>query len=156
MDRKKMLIVLPLCLLGSLASEAQEVVATAGTIFGNSGGSISFTLGEPVTGTVGSGPVILSQGFQQPYALRVNVPGNPAGYELSVFPNPVEKEIRVLTDHPPGMQYRLFDMRGLLITHGMLNSTETRIDLSFLEPSVYILRISREQGEEKTIKIVKQ
>lgn len=156
MKQTRTIIFLPLLCFGLLVTEAQQVISTAGTVFENASGSISFTVGEAVTGTLGSATTVLTQGFQQPFALQSNATGDPSDLSLSVFPNPADDVIKIRVDQPSGFRYRLYDMRGVLIGEGWLTATETGIDLSSLEPSVYILQVSKNSGEEKTFKIVKQ
>ena len=75
MHMKKIMILLMCGSLFSLA-EAQEVIATSGTVFENGNGSISFTVGEAVTGTLSSAATVLTQGFQQPFDLYIPSTGD--------------------------------------------------------------------------------
>jgi hypothetical protein len=155
MHTKKIMILLMCGSLFGLA-EAQEVIATSGDVFENSSGSISFTVGETVTETLGSAATVLTQGFQQPFDLNIESVGDLFDLNLSVFPNPANKEIRIHMDHPSGFQYQLYDIQGVLLAEGKLTATETGIDLSSFESAVYILQVFNMSGEEKTFKIVKQ
>ncbi|MFO7933787.1 MAG: T9SS type A sorting domain-containing protein [Bacteroidales bacterium] len=152
---KKIMILLMCGSLFSLA-EAQEVIATSGTVFENGNGSISFTVGEAVTGTLSSAATVLTQGFQQPFDLYIPSTGDLFDLHLSVFPNPAKGEILIHMDHPSGFQYQLYDIQGVLLAEGILTATETGIDLSSFESAVYILQVFNMSGEKKTFKIVKQ
>ncbi|MGM0474529.1 MAG: T9SS type A sorting domain-containing protein [Bacteroidota bacterium] len=152
---KKIMILLMCGSLFSLA-EAQEVIATSGTVFENGSGSISFTVGEAVTGTLGSAATVLTQGFQQPFDLHIPSTGDLFDLHLSVFPNPAKGEILIQMDHPSGFQYQLYNIQGVLLAEGILTATETGIDLSSFESAVYILQVFNMSGEKKTFKIVKQ
>ncbi|MFU8844174.1 MAG: hypothetical protein ACNA7V_10250 [Bacteroidales bacterium] len=57
----------------SAQSVSPEVIATAGDYFENSSGSLSWTLGEVMTETFSSGGNILTQGFQQPFVVRISL-----------------------------------------------------------------------------------
>ena len=50
----------------SAQTTSPEIIASSGAYFSNASGSLSWTLGEPVTETFINGSNILTQGFQQP------------------------------------------------------------------------------------------
>ena len=58
-------------------SISPDVVAAAGDYFSNGTISISWTLGEVATETIGNGTYTLTQGFQQPNYLITAVPKYP-------------------------------------------------------------------------------
>ena len=65
---KKILCISALCFLFRM-SDAQtlkpDIVATAGNYYSNATGSLSWSMGEPITATYSGGSNILTQGFQQ-------------------------------------------------------------------------------------------
>ncbi|MBN2174518.1 MAG: hypothetical protein JW731_10310, partial [Bacteroidales bacterium] len=54
-------------------SVSPEVIASAGDYFENSTGSLSWTLGEVMNETFSNGSNILTQGFQQPFIVRITM-----------------------------------------------------------------------------------
>ena len=56
-------------------SISRQLVATAGGVATGSTGSISFSIGEPVIGTVTGGGFTLTQGFQQPESAQCTITG---------------------------------------------------------------------------------
>lgn len=54
-------------------SLSPQVIASSGGYYSNAAGSLSFTVGETVTQTYTSGSNMLTQGFQQPFELNINV-----------------------------------------------------------------------------------
>lgn len=84
---KKLFFNIGLLLLGaSIQSAAQslspQVIASSGGYFSNAAGSLSFTVGETVTPTVTGGGYTLTQGFQQPFDLTINLSAFLQGYYL--------------------------------------------------------------------------
>jgi hypothetical protein len=67
---KKLYFVIVIVLCAGTYSHAQtlspQVVASGGNFISSSAGSVSSTVGEPVTTTISGGGNYLTQGFQQP------------------------------------------------------------------------------------------
>lgn len=59
-----------LVLIACLHGGAQEVISTTGGFIESSEGSVSWTIGEPIIMTEGSGNNLVTQGFQQPQLAR--------------------------------------------------------------------------------------
>jgi hypothetical protein len=57
-----------------------QVIASAGGYHDNISGSLSFTIGETNTQTLSSAPHMLTQGFQQPFELIINLKAFLQGY----------------------------------------------------------------------------
>ena len=120
----------------------QELVGSQGGIAVGSLGSLSWSLGEPVTETVFSGSVVFNQGFQQ------NLNGN-AGLEhyafnelFDVFPNPAFDN---LTVQPRTAIFSanlvLTDARGRVMIRLNDQHFPQSIELSELSPGLYCLTI---------------
>lgn len=137
---------------------AQEVIATDGDHFSNSGGSISYTIGEPVTETYTGTSTILTQGFQQS-TLVVTAIFEPGGIncEITAYPNPVSDFVTVnVSDiETPGMQYLLYDLNGKLLMKEPVRDSETFIPFDNVSAGEYILKINIKNLEIKSFKIVK-
>lgn len=61
-------------------SLSPQVIATSGGYYSNAAGSLSFTVGETVTPTITSGGYTLTQGFQQPFDLTIDLTAYLQGY----------------------------------------------------------------------------
>jgi len=154
-----------LLVLGLTGLKAQEAVPAAGGIASGSGGSVSYSVGQVVystfTGTTGS----VAQGVQQPYEISVVVtglgPSNIVNIECSAYPNPTKDFLTLKIDDQANRQYvyYLYDINGKLLKTETVQSTETRIDMSNLVISTYILKVqvknSLSSQEMKTFKIRK-
>jgi hypothetical protein len=139
---------------------AQETIATSGGSFTGSGGSVTYTIGQVAfsafSGTTGT----ITQGVQQPYEISViSSVENTEEITLKwlVYPNPTRNTIKLSVDSPDfdNMSCRLFDLRGNLIQDMKVESEETEISLNNLAPSIYFLRVIKNQRELKTFKIIK-
>lgn len=137
---------------------AQEVVATDGDHFINSSGSISYTIGEPVTETYSGTSTILTQGFQQSSLVVTGIfePGG-INYEITAYPNPAIEfvTVKVSSIETPDMQYLLYDSNGRLLLRGLINDTETDIPFANYIPAEYILKILQNKTELISFKIIK-
>jgi hypothetical protein len=135
------------------ALQAQEltpqVTAASGKVFSSSSGSISWTLGEPVTTPFIAGSAMLTQGFQQP-AFLIESLNNEAELflKLSIYPVPVTGFITLeFQEVNEPLAIELYDMRGTLLYHAPVNSDKVQIDMNSMPPSEYILKINAEQNK---------
>lgn len=137
---------------------AQEVVATAGNTLSNSGGSISYTIGEGVANTLTKGDKTITQGFQQGN-LSVSTVSvlKDLDFSISVFPNPTSDvlTLKLTKEDLTGLQYLLFDISGRLLSQKNLEMNETTINVNQLNNGLYLIKVQDGMKELKTFKIVK-
>ena len=83
------------------------------------------------------------------------------GVEDAVFasvviaPNPFDNQLRIANGDLCG-RYVLYNAQGVVVTSGVLEDTETRINTSMLPAGMYLLRLSADNGAMQTYRIVKQ
>lgn len=75
---------------------------------------------------------------------------HPEGYQLVVFPNPSEGYFFVHKEMASDVSYQVFDARGTMLRDGVIQNSETRIDLSGESSGMYFL--VTELGSTKLIK----
>ncbi len=146
-------------LLSGIAVYAQEVVSTAGSYGETTSGSLSWTVGEPVTETITDGTNTLTQGFQQS-KLTVTAINDMkvSGIELSVYPNPTADYLVLsiddvkTNDHSSQLSLQLYDMNGKLLQNEKISGNETSIDMSNFIPGTYILKIFQEKDNSTDAK----
>ena len=139
-----------------LFAQQQEVISSAGASFENSSGSISFTIGECISSTLTSPDVILTQGFQQSNLVLIdNLSIRPLGIEIVAYPNPAKEFVILKIDKSQDFSFVLCDLTGRIIEKKDVVKSETEINLNYLDPSVYILKILKDNEEVKTFKIIK-
>ena len=143
----------------SFASFSQSNTVASGGNGTGTGGTVSYTIGQidyiSATGTNGS----TNQGVQQPIEFY---PTNSIGeignnIQLSLGPNPTFDYITLFYENSDNvnLQYELFDVNGKLIITATPLKNENLIQLRELQTGNYFLKVSRENNEIKTFKIIK-
>jgi len=141
--------------------QAQEAIPASGGNASDRGGTVSYSVGQVVyttnTGTNGS----VAQGVQQPYEISV-VSGIEKAKDInlicSAYPNPTTDflTLNVKNYDNENLSYQLFDMSGKLIENKKLTSNETTITMENRVAAIYFLKVTDNQQEIKTFKIIKQ
>ncbi len=138
--------------------KAQEAVVSGGGYYEAAGGSISWTLGEPVIETFEAEGITLTQGFQQSALIITSVEEHPElVFFISVFPNPAKEylNIKIGAEDFDGIWYELYDLKGMKLEQKRIDSNIAHVSLRELNPSVYFLRIIQNNKVLKTFKVIK-
>ncbi len=77
-------------------------------------------------------------------------------FNTSVYPNPFKTSIQVNTNTSLKLNLRVIDVLGKLQYAQNLSQATTKIDLYFLPSGIYFISFLNEQGQSKTIKLIKQ
>jgi len=146
--------------LGLTGLQAQEAIPASGGNASGSGGSASYSVGQVVyttnTGTNGS----VAPGEQQPFEISV-VTGieeaNGITLQCLAYPNPATDFLTLKVDSEVKTQYitSLYDINGKLLESKKLDGNQTRIVMSNLVPATYFLKITDNNKEVKSFKIIK-
>jgi hypothetical protein len=138
----------------SNAQDVQFVLTSAGNFDMSTGAQVGWTVGESIIGGASSlGPI--SQGFtvvsSRPKTL------NHDDWKLSVFPNPAKDVIFLGVDNLTvnKSSYELYDMTGKSLSRGKISKSITEIPIEEYEPSIYFLKIWKEDEIMSTYKIIK-
>ena len=138
---------------------AQKVIPVTGGNASGSNGSISYTIGQIVyhSNTGSNGSVV--QGVQHPFDISV-VGIYETQYILSqysVYPNPTNNFLILKIDNliTTNIFFQLYDISGKLFDYKKVTGNKTNIEMGYLTPSVYFLKIFRDNKEIKTLKIIK-
>ncbi len=81
-----------------------------------------------------------------------------SGDAITVYPNPVTSYVNVSTgglDHK-GFKYEIFDGNGKKVVSQKAKSGEQQISVANLAPSVYFLKVSKDNVPQKTVKLIKE
>jgi hypothetical protein len=121
---------------------------------------VSYSVGQVVytthTGTSGSA----AQGVQQPFEISV-VTGIEEAKDInlvcSAFPNPATDNVKLKAENyeTENLTYQLYDIRGNLLENKKIEGNETSIVISNLVLGIYFLKVSNNNKEVKTFKIIK-
>ncbi len=139
-------------------SLSQDVIGSSGDYFVGSNGSLSSTIGESETETIGTGKNILTQGFQQGSVVITSLNIIPqADLEVNVFPNPATNYIilQIKNLNEKSLQYVIYDLEGKEFMRRNVTSFEEKIDLQNLKPSIYLLKVLYNSDELNIYKIIK-
>ncbi len=128
---------------------AQEIITTDGNFSSNAQGSLSWTLGEPVTETFSDGNNLLTQGFQQNYESLLSVDGPENLPSLELFPNPFSEDLTLqYSGSDASILIEIYDAqsRRVLSKNYPLNGSmiSVTLELSELSTGHYQVRIARE------------
>lgn len=160
---ESILIIVVFLFSGLNGLPAQEAVVTTGGDFSGSGGKVSFSVGQPFYSTLTGGTMSVAQGVQQAYEISVisGIPlNNNPGMQISVYPNPVPDYLILKTDgFLPGafpmLSYQLMGIDGRLLSQGKILGNESKIGMSHYAPGTYFLKVTTNNSEVKTFKIIK-
>lgn len=152
-----------LFLAGSLSAQqiTPFVIASACDYFYSQNFSVSWTLGEMATETIGT-EVILTQGFQQPSFSKCNYipPVASHQFRMKVYPVPAYNSltVEVKGNENTDLNLELYDALGRKLISARLEAgtPEFKLDLSDIYPGVYFLKVTTIAGESiKTYQIPK-
>jgi hypothetical protein len=158
MKHKKLKISVLLLGLGLTAQSQQATTATGGDAYG-SGGAVAYSLGQIVytmnTGTTGS----IVQGVQQAYEISImlGIDNHSINLELSAYPNPTTDYLKLNLGKAElsTLNYQLNDISGKLIESKKITSAIETIWMENLPSATYFLKVSNNNKEVKTFKIIK-
>lgn len=135
-----------------------EVISSGGTVFQYASGSLAWTLGEPVTATLGSTNQ-LTQGFHQPLLKLVSVQEQTPEILVSVFPNPTTDFVTIQVGKST-IEYRfsLYAMDGKLLQNKLVAVSEAalpqQVSLTSYAMGTYLL-VLQYGTQTNTYKIIK-
>ena len=144
----------------------RKVIASGGDTKPMGNLFISFTIGEPVAGTVSGDNRIFTQGFQQPDTIKRIIPD--ANEDIpkeqisaKVFPNPAKDELVVEVDNATesDITLKLYNDIGQLLLYKKTKSVKgesIRLDVAQFSNALYILTISQNNKRNFTKQIVIQ
>ncbi len=160
MKRKFIIAALLLVTVPAFSQTKQsEVVASAGGSVTTETVSVSYTVGEPVVGTLSAGNVVLSQGFQQGY---IDIPDTDVEAALAknvrLYPNPLKTTLFIeLQEVPEGdCVVKCFDMSGQMVGSAQYDSEpRLSIDMSNLPQGAYFVKVFVDDSELVNSRVVK-
>jgi len=157
-NKKTKLIALLLLGIGFNQVYAQQATTASGGDASGSGGSVAYSFGQIVytTNTGSNGSV--GQGVQQPYEISITIGLNETGVNLnlSAYPNPTTNYLMLEVDnYDKALSYQLYDISGKLLESNTVVANSTTINMEQLARATYFLKVSQNNKEVKTFKIIK-
>jgi hypothetical protein len=158
MKHKK--IKLSVLLLGiGITAQAQQATTDTGGNASGSGGTVAYSVGQIVytthTGATGS----VAQGVQQPYEISIvlGIDNHSTNLGLSAYPNPTTNylTLNVGNFELSTLNFQLYDISGKLIESRKIISSSETIGMANLPSATYFLKVTNNNKEVKTFKIMK-
>ncbi|HTA82689.1 MAG TPA: T9SS type A sorting domain-containing protein [Bacteroidia bacterium] len=134
-----------------------DVVITTGGYYSNSAGSISWTMGEPISETFSDGINTVTQGFQQgSYSLVSVSEVDQPDVNITVYPNPFVSTLNIKGDGTDPIRIEAIDLQGNLISNQSFENGQGQMDLGNLPEAIYLLRVYDNNGKQlKVFKVQK-
>lgn len=162
MKKNKLLFFLTIVsYIGLTSCFAQHSSNTAGGNLVGSNGSVCYSVGQIVyttnTGTNGS----VAQGVQQPYEISEILSSDDFSdlvKDLKVFPNPSTDVLTLNMINTSDLQldYQIVDSNGKVLKAEKNIANETNITVSTFPSAIYFLKVTNQNKEVKTFKIIKK
>ena len=158
MKHKK--VKLSFLLLGlGLAAQAQQATTATGGDASGSGGTVAYSVGQIVYTTVTGANGSIAQGVQQPYEISIvqGIEENSIQLELTAYPNPTTNylTLHVGKAELSTLNFQLYDISGKLIESRKIISRTETIAMANLASATYFLKVTNNNNEVKTFKIIK-
>ncbi len=160
-----------LLVLGFLFAQSQtsilEVISPAGGyVYSSEAGiSVSWTLGEPVVGTLinESEGIMLTQGFQQGDFVVVDVPVDPnSTFSAKLYPNPAKDETTIKITLPTlgRVSLSVIDITGRVILTDQFDVNDKefnhRLNVSSLRAGIYLIKLNVGTKASRVLKLIKE
>ena len=145
--------------VGLTKSYAQQVATATGGDASGSGGTVAYSVGQVVyvtnTGSTGS----VAQGVQQPYEISIGlgIENQSINLAIAAYPNPTNDYLTLSVSNLElsNLNFQLFDISGKLIENRKITSTTETICMENLASATYFLKVTNNNNEVKTFKIIK-
>jgi hypothetical protein len=140
--------------------KAQYAITSGGKSTDNSSGEISYTVGQLAFETTKNSQGSIAAGVQQPFEIST-VLSNPGFSELNInfvaYPNPTLDNLTLKIENidTKDFYYQIIDMNGRLLIDTKLTGNETIIQMKNYVKATYFLKITQNNKEVKTFKIIK-
>lgn len=143
-------------ILWAFPSYGQALISNGGGYHKNASGSLTFSIGEPLTATFSAGSHILTQGFNQTRMTITSLDKNQSGLsDIKAWPNPTHQFINLKQNESKGSHALLFDGAGKLVNDFPLSSQTNSIDLRAYSNGSYTLRVlDKKEKNLKSFRVV--
>lgn len=144
--------------IGLQVYSQKSVVAAYGNVT-NQTGSVTFSIGQVVNNYESNPTHSINQGVQQPFEISVLNVNSPIASTINLlaYPNPTRDILTLEVNNFEGnnFQYHLISMNGAVLQNQKITSAMSLIQFKELPVGVYLLKITKENKEIKTFKIIK-
>jgi hypothetical protein len=140
-------------------SKMEAVCVSGGNAIG-AGGAVSYTAGQVLCASLSGNNGSAFQGIQQPYEVFIETgisPPSTLDSWCTVFPNPVANclVVQIGRNENANFSYQLLNMEARILRSGNLVGEKSEIDMAYLQPATYFLKVLKQGEEVLTFKIIK-
>ena len=128
-------------------SLSPQVIASSGNSFSSVSARLEFTIGEVAISTLTIGSNTFTQGFHQSEIHYASMENYNTDYVFTLYPNPTEQFVTVVSTKEEDMQVHLYDVNGRAILVSSVFQQKITIDMQTLSAGSYIIRITKKSGE---------
>jgi hypothetical protein len=158
MKKTKLIIIFSL-IFALTGIKAQQGFTAAGGGASGGGGTAAYSVGQIVyTTNTGAGGSV-AQGVQQPYEISIvlGVEDHQISLNMKVYPNPTSDFLilNVGNFELSTLNFELYDISGKLLERKKITSSTETISLVNLPSSTYFLKVTSNNEEIKTFKVIK-
>ena len=155
--KKTTLVAFLLCTTHFMYCQA-TIPASGGEATGTTG-SASYTVGQLITTTTINSNGSVSAGVQQAFEISVTlgIEDTTINLTFAAYPNPTVDvlHLSISNFNQENLSYSLFNVQGQLLATKQVNNTTTTIGMQSYAPAVYFLKVTSNNQELKTFKIIK-
>lgn len=159
-------VLFAMAMLGSISlvkaqNQRLEAIYSAGTLVKNNNYQAAWTIGEPISKTIGNQTHFVTQGFHQmQWKVLAEWDYIPLQLNVKLYPNPVSTDLNVEFIGVENLNQRykvqIFDMLYKQVYEAPIESDLSNYNLSDLRNGTYVFHISDESGRYlKTFRIIK-
>lgn len=144
---------------GLTGLQAQTSINATGGDASSSGGSVSYSVGQLVYSTNIGENGFEVQGVQQPYEISVITAIEEVKdikLMVSAYPNPSTNYLILELIDFSNSTFSLYDLNGKLLQSEKIKDSQTKIDISNFESSIYFIKVIRDNTEVKVFKVIKK
>lgn len=158
---KKTIFTLSILFIGITAMSQSDIVPLGGTATG-SGGSATYTIGQPAIQRIQNGNTYIIEGVQQPYEIQtVGVDDFPQiVLNAVVYPNPTDNIVQLKLNGyeipDGGLTARLYDGNGRLLQTVTVSDYLTAFGIGQYSSGSYLLDLLDGKRKLKTFKIIRR
>lgn len=158
-QKKTKLTLLFLAGIGFSGLQAQNATTASGGDATGAGGSAAYSVGQAVYTSIETASGSVNQGVQQPYILSpTGVNSHPdINLSMSVYPNPATTLINLSVGKMDltNLTYQLFDVQGKVLVNQKITAAQTSIVMETYAAGSYFLKVTNNNTELKSFKIIK-
>ncbi len=145
---------------GMTGIQAQDAIPASGGDASGSGGTTSYSIGQVVYTTQNGFNGSVAQGVQQPFEISIVTETEQAkniNLVFTVYPNPTVNSLmlNVGNYNKEKLSYQLYDISGKILENKKITDNETSISIENLARASYFLKVTNNDEEIKTFKIIK-